>query len=227
MSKESDAIRQEIAALEAELDERKKPTRQAQKTSGEDILTALHGLEKMVKSACGETYMGDEESMMGGPVVMMDDDMDDESACGYMDDDESEMYMDDESEMYMDDDLVDEPVVLDEEDDFDDFDDEPIDLEEEDIVYASETEPGIEDEITQDYLDDVLEEEKEPDNIVTDESMLDTAPTGYVARLKSASARLDRVADYLEKQGRKELALRIDKISDAIDARIKKEARDA
>ena len=53
--------------------------------------------------------------------------------------------------------------------------------------------------------------------------MLDAAPTGYVARLKSASMRLDRVAGYLEQQGSKKLAFRIDQISDAIDARIRKE----
>jgi hypothetical protein len=203
MSKESDAIRQEIAALEAELDEREKPTRQTQKkTSGEDILAALGGLEEMVKTACGETFMDDDEVSMSG---WMEDD-DEVSMGGYMDDD----------------DVIDEPVVLEEA--------APVDLEEdeeEDIVYASEVKPGIEDEITQDYLDDVLEEEKEPDDIVTDETMLETAPTEYVARLMRASSRLDKVADYLEKQGRTELALRIDKISDAIDARIKKEARDA
>jgi hypothetical protein len=46
------------------------------------------------------------------------------------------------------------------------------------------------------------------------------APTNYTARLMQASERLDRVADYLETHGRKELAFRIDKIADAIDTHI-------
>jgi hypothetical protein len=43
--------------------------------------------------------------------------------------------------------------------------------------------------------------------------------------LKSASARLDKVAEYLEKNGRRELAFRIDKIADAIDAKVKQEGK--
>ena len=38
--------------------------------------------------------------------------------------------------------------------------------------------------------------------------------------MKKASERLDRVAEYLEKHGRRELAFRIDKIADALDSRI-------
>jgi len=239
MSKESDAVRREIAALEAELDKREKPTRQARsKVSGDNILSALQGLEDLVKNACGESFMDDDVDVeMDDETMYMDDEesemsyMDDEeSEMSYMDDDESESMMDDdlyveddEDEMFMDDDF-------DDEDDFDDLDDdfvdEPVVLEE-DLVYASETRPGIEDEINQDSLDDVLEERKDPASIVTDMSMLDAAPTNYVARLKSASARLDKVAAYLEQQGKKKLAFRIDKIADAIDARIKQEVRNA
>lgn len=113
-----------------------------------------------------------------------------------MDDTDEMAYMDDESEMaYMDD--------------------------ESEMGYMAEE---AEDEIDQEYLDDVLEEEKNSSAIVTEPSMLETAPTGYTARLKKASERLDRVADELEKQGNKEMALRIDKIADAIDARIAEEA---
>ena len=194
---ERGSIRSEIAALEAELDERAKPTQQArEKTSGESILAELHELEEMVKTACGHAYMDEED-----------------------DDDESAMYP-----TMMDDD---EPVVLDLDDGLDAVD-------EEEVVFASETKPGIEDEITQDYLDDVLEEEKPDDDIVTDETMLDTTSTGYVgsrkafiARLKSASGRLDKVAEYLEEQGNDELAFRIDKMADQVDARIDKEMSDA
>ena len=84
---------------------------------------------------------------------------------------------------------------------------------------------ATEDDIDQDYLDDVLEEEKNPASIVDEPSMLETAPTGYTARLKSASERLDKVAGMLEEQGNKKMALRIDTIADAIDARIAEEAK--
>jgi hypothetical protein len=95
---------------------------------------------------------------------------------------------------------------------------------------ASEAKPGIEDEITQDYLDEV-EEEAHGKELTTDFSMLDAAPTGYtaaeeyVARLGAATARLDKVASYLEQHRRKAMAIRIDKISDAIEARAKKASR--
>jgi hypothetical protein len=93
---------------------------------------------------------------------------------------------------------------------------------------ASEKASGIEDEITQDRFTEV-EGERHGEELATHESALavgEESPTkpsgqGYVARLMKASERLDRVADYLEKNGRRELAFRIDKIADAIDSRIK------
>ena len=127
--------------------------------------------------------------------------------------------------MYMDEDM-DEPV---EEMGMDMYMDEPI----EDMVEevgcrasrrSSEEDPDIEDEITQDYLDAVLGLRRGEGQLVTAPSMRDVAPKAsgeYVKRLKRASARLDRVATYLEENGRKKLALRIDTIADAIDARIK------
>ncbi len=87
---------------------------------------------------------------------------------------------------------------------------------------ASEVDPnGVEEEITQDRFKAV--EDLRDADLSTEDSMLDAAPTGYVARLRSASARLDRVAEYLEKHGKKAMAFRVDKIADAIDARIQKE----
>ena len=94
-----------------------------------------------------------------------------------------------------------------------------------DAVLSSEEDPsGVEEEITQDYLDDV-EEEVGAEDEATDDSVLDVAPTEYVAKLRRASARLDRVAEELERKGRVNLAYRIDEISDAIDAQIEKEKR--
>lgn len=85
---------------------------------------------------------------------------------------------------------------------------------------ASETEPGVEDDITQDRFTEV-ENLEHGTELTTDDSTHDImASEEPIVRLKRASARLDKVADYLEKNGRTALALRIDKIADAIDARI-------
>jgi hypothetical protein len=83
---------------------------------------------------------------------------------------------------------------------------------------ASETAPGIEDEITQDFLDEV-EEEVGADNISTEDTTKDVvASEGYAARLAEASARLDRVASFVEKQGQVKLAYRLDRLADILDA---------
>ena len=88
---------------------------------------------------------------------------------------------------------------------------------------ASEVDPsGIEEEITQDRFTEV-ERLEHGTELADGPSVGAVAPTKseYVARLKNASVRLDKVAEYLEKNGRRALAFRIDKIADAIDARIK------
>jgi len=201
MSREKEALARDIAQLETMLGQRK-AAKAASKTrvSKSQVVAAINEVEKMVTAMYGD------ESACGGGLAM------DETEMAYMDED--------------DDDFEDDDLLVDLDDDFDDDDFE------EDIVFASEDEPGIEDEITQDYLDDVLEEEKNPASIDTDETMLETAPTGYeassaktayVARLKRASARLDKVSTYVEQQGDVEMALRLDKMADAIDARIAKE----
>jgi hypothetical protein len=86
---------------------------------------------------------------------------------------------------------------------------------------ASELDPnGIEEEITQDSLSEV-ESITHGEELTDAPSMNELARKAYVSKLKSASARLDLVADYLEKQGRKELAFRIDKVADMVDSKIK------
>jgi len=82
---------------------------------------------------------------------------------------------------------------------------------------ASEMEPGIEDEITQDSFDEV-EEELGADDIATEDTTKDVVASEYVGRLSEASSRLDRVASYLEKNGQVKLAFRIDRLADALDA---------
>jgi len=179
------------------------------------------------------------------------DDLERRLSAGYMDDDmemgiEDELGMDElgiEDELGMDElGIEDEPgmMYMDEDEIFEDVIVEPAEAEEmveltmDDVATdelgcaqasdereASLTRPGIEDQITQDYLDEVAELRPGAAELETAPSMLDVAPTGYTARLVKASARLDKVAELLEKNGRKELAFRVDKISDAIEARIK------
>jgi len=168
------------------------------------------------------------------------DDLERRLSAGYMDDD---MEMGIEDELGMDElGIEDEPgmMYMDEDEIFEDVIVEPAEAEEmveltmDDVATdelgcaqasdereASLTRPGIEDQITQDYLDEVAELRPGAAELETAPSMLDVAPTGYTARLVKASARLDKVAELLEKNGRKELAFRVDKISDAIEARIK------
>jgi hypothetical protein len=103
----------------------------------------------------------------------------------------------------------------------DDDDDEDEDKAEE--KKASEIDPnGIEEEITQDRFSEV-EKITHGQELTSGPSMGSVAPTRseYVARMKAASARLDKVAEYLERHGRRELAFRIDKIADAIDVKVK------
>ena len=138
---------------------------------------------------------------------------------GYMDDG---MYMDDDNVIPGDGGVA-EPAtddLLASDDDDDDDDD--------DCVNASLKDPsGIEEEITQDRFTEV-ESEEHGEELASAESMValgrqvgkKQVASEVVARLKSASARLDKVAGYLEKHGRRELAYRLDKIADAIDARI-------
>ena len=135
----------------------------------------------------------------------MDDDLD------VLDDVEEDLELDEPGMMYM--------------DDLDDFDEPGCRMMSSERE-GSEMAPGVEDEITQDYLDEVEELRPGSGTRETNPSMLDVAPTGYTARLQQASVRLDRVAAYLENQGRKDLAARIDMIANTTDARIKNGGRE-
>lgn len=96
------------------------------------------------------------------------------------------------------------------------------DDEDEEEVEASEETPGIEDEIsdTNDQVSVVF------DPNAPGEQPIDVAKTAsskkrYASIIKEATARLDRVASYLEKSGKKQLAYRLDKVSDALEAKLK------
>lgn len=103
------------------------------------------------------------------------------------------------------------------------------DEDEEDVTVASLVDPnGIEEEITQDRFAEV-EGERHGEELASAGSMLEVgrevgtktaSAKDYVARLMTASERLDKVAEYLEKCGRRSLAFKVDKIADAIDAKI-------
>jgi len=94
-------------------------------------------------------------------------------------------------------------------------------LEDEDPIISSESAPGVEDTISQDRFTEV-EKTRSSAPATSGPSVRSVAPTGYTARLQEASTRLDRVAAYLEKHGKTKLAYRLDRISDAIDAKINK-----
>ena len=221
MSRE--ALEKRVAALERQLGSGGKPVA---KSSRSALATEIAELERRLDAM---SYMDDDLDMDEGESFMDEEDMEEVG----MDDLEVEPA------------LVDEATVVDEVGDViepamngvDDFDtDIDEELDEDLEVYcrasdknASLTKPGVEDRISQDYLSEV-EDEAHGEELATDKSMLDAAPTRYsaseeyVSRLKRASARLDRVANYLEKHGRIELAKRIDEIADAIDARINRRA---
>ena len=80
---------------------------------------------------------------------------------------------------------------------------------------------GVEEDITQKRFTEV-EDLEHGTELETGDSMLDIAPTEYVARMMKASDRLDRVADYLQGTGRETLAKRVDMIANAIDERVAK-----
>lgn len=82
---------------------------------------------------------------------------------------------------------------------------------------------GIEEQIS-DTNDQVIEEVKpeskggQPGDVVARKR---AAKMKYASIIKQATARLDRVASYLEKHGKKSLAFRIDRVSDALEAKLK------
>jgi hypothetical protein len=156
--------------------------------------------------------------------------MDEEDGMAYMDEDDLAVELDDVAVEDLDADPVE---VVDEMSYMDDEDMEP------GCMQASEEAPGIEDEITQDSLSEV-EDLRDKEGLATEPNANaaarnTTPPAGshpmwaseYVKRLKKASAHLDRVATHVEESGDKELALRIDKIADAIDKRANHVARRA
>jgi len=198
------SLKREIRAAERRLASlRKKASASRRPTASEVILAEIAQIEE--KLACGE---------MGAPMEAPMSYMEMEESMDYMD------YMDMDMDMDMDDDIIIEDDLD------DDFDDEMSYMEmEEPMGYMHAADEGVEDEITQDYLSDVVNLMGKGD-LATEPSMEDAARDASMTSvdfLKRASARLDRVSNYLEKNGQVKIAFRLDKMADAVDARIKQE----
>lgn len=104
----------------------------------------------------------------------------------------------------------------------DDEEDTPV-LDDEEAVTASEEAPGVEDEITDtatggDPTVSEIAPGGEGVEVQTDGEVFPT-DSEYVAKI---TARLDRVADILEKRGMKRMAFRIDRLSDQLEASLNK-----
>lgn len=126
----------------------------------------------------------------------------------------------DEDVLELPEDQDDETILSDEEEDDLAFLDE---FEEEETTTASEVAPGIEDEIGDeanggDPSVSEVAEGGEGVEVSTDAEVFPTE-SEYVAKI---TARLDRVANYLEKHGQKKMAYRIDLLSDRLEASIRK-----
>lgn len=110
------------------------------------------------------------------------------------------------------------PYIADDVDVDDDIDVEIDD--DDDSLIASFVDPnGAEEDIDQSYLTEVQRLEHGVE-LATGKSVLDVSPTRYVSQLKKAASRIDVVANYMEQTGRSNMALRLDRVSDAIDMRI-------
>ena len=201
MEKSAAELRAEINRLAAKLDAMDgQPAKKeaSTKSASRTLLAEIDDLEEQIAG-----------------MYAKDEDEDDKTAASKKADDDTDDA--DADDITADDDADKDDVEEDKKADDDDADDK---VDEE--ITSSEAAPGIEDEITQDKFGEV-EDTRHGKELSSGPSMRSIAPTNYTARLKQASARLDRVADYLEKQGRKQLALRVDKIADAIDQNIQEE----
>jgi len=131
-----------------------------------------------------------------------------------------------EDELTLPDDKDEDAIVGDDEADdltfLDDEEETPV-LDDEEAVTASEEAPGVEDEITDTANggDPTVSEVAPGGDDVDVQTDGEVFPTDseYVAKI---TARLDRVADILEKRGMKRMAFRIDRLSDQLESSLNK-----
>lgn len=220
---EKTRLLREIHALEKRLNV---PTRGRQ--ASRDIMAEIHDMEARLNIAEDDDEGEDKEVEASFEDELLEDELlEDELLEDELEDEilEDELLEDElEEDEILEDEFEDEFIASD--DDDEDDDDEESDEEDEsddESVVASEVDPdGIEEQITQDYLR-AVQSLRHGEQLTSGPSMGSVAPTRseYVAKLRSVSARLDRVATILEKEGRKQLAFRVDKVADAVDARIR------
>jgi len=141
------------------------------------------------------------------------DPLDDEIEVAFADDDD----LDDEIEAaFAENDDVEEDLEQQIEAAIQDLDDESLE--------ASEVEPGVEDTISDTAVggdptvQEVVPQGDEAKKMVQEDSEVFPTNSEYVAKLVD---RLDKVASVLENDGKQALALRIDKVSDYLEANIK------
>jgi hypothetical protein len=187
-------LRRRIAALRERLAEEEKKEEEEEETeeASED--------EKQTEEASIEDRIASIEAAMG--MNSYEDDFIDEETV-----EDDDFIEDDDIEDDIIDEIVDEEIL----------EDEILD-EEYDATYASERtayEGDAKDDITQDgvYGGVAATVGKGAEN-----RMIDVTPTRY-AQLREAEARLDKVANYLERNGDLKTAFRIDRISDKIKSR--------
>jgi hypothetical protein len=213
MDNDTATLMREINAFEKQLSVAGSPRRAKATAPRKNAKLAAEIAEvDRILAGCGETGMDvDMESGMDWEESGMDWEEPgmelEEDAMSYMD-------IDLDSDDLLDDDLLD-----------DDYDEPAM------MGYASVADPsGIEEEITDDRFSE-MERLLNDESIVDEEHTFNVAPTDlrHTAGLKQASTRLDKLASYIENQvvehGENKqwlkVALRIDKMADGIDSRIK------
>lgn len=141
--------------------------------------------------------------------------------------DDPKMIVNEDEEMVASDEDKDEPKADDEEMEVEASDDEDEMEAGDDDKKAAEA--GIEDTIENDH--EQMVDEFDPNapkgqgmDVVRPAKMASKdvqAKAKYASMIKEATERLDKVAGYLEKHGRKQLAYRLDRVSDALEAKLK------
>jgi hypothetical protein len=131
-----------------------------------------------------------------------------------------------DEDILVEDEFMEHDILVEDDEFMDEDDDELLDEDEfmdddiigEDEFMAGEYETDIDDEISQDYLDDV----EEAAGVTLQTTDIRNA---NARKYKGAVKKLEAIATHLEKHGRKKVAYRLDQICDRIDSEIRKSRR--
>lgn len=202
----------------------KKPLKEEQRMKRRRISEEnLDMLNTMSEDLVEEDVM--DENLPDNDIASDEDELIDEIDSLDADDETEDL----EADADLDDETVEASKLFSDEDDVDDLE-AGDDLEDEwaddeDVTTASEEIPGIEDDITDTGIggdptvQEVTDKGEGAKNEVSKDSEVFPTESEYVA---SIVRRLDRVAGYLEKSGKKHLAYRVDRVSDALEAKLKR-----